>query len=107
MATVATETAAMRYTSFRLTPRTLPKRAASASVSAEPNSWTMASPSANDAVVTTPIAASDPTGRRRVIHPMSSAVASPHAPAARNTLIPINDANANPPKIEWDRPCPM
>ena len=88
------DTATISQTSAKVTPRTLPKSRASAFWPGDPYSCTRARPSANDAVVTTPIAASEPIGRRRTIPPIANAVMTPQAPAPRNRLIPIRPATA-------------
>jgi len=62
---------------------------------------------ANDAVVITPMAASEPMARRRVTPLIIMAAAKPQAPAPRKKLTPTRALAANPPKIAWDRPCPM
>jgi hypothetical protein len=48
----------------------------------------MARPSANEAVVTTPIAASEPITRRRVMLVIDSADSTPHTPAPTITFTP-------------------
>ena len=78
-ATMQTTNIAM--TSSVPTPRMLPNRAASKLRPFVPKSANNASPSANDAVVMTPIAASDPITRRRVTPLIMSADATPHTPA--------------------------
>ena len=59
----------------------LPNSAASKLRPLVPNSANSASPSANDAVVMTPIAASEPMMRRRVTALIMSADTTPHRPA--------------------------
>ena len=55
----------------------------------------------------TPMAASEPMGRRRVTDETASAEASPHTPAPRKTLTPARADTANPPKMAWLSPWPM
>ncbi len=59
----------------------LPNSAASKLRPLVPNSANSARPSANDAVVMTPIAASEPMIRRRVTALIMSAETTPHTPA--------------------------
>ena len=66
-----------------VTPRMLPNSAASKLGPLLPKTVSRATPSANDAVVMTPMAASAPIRRRRVTLLMASADASPHTPAPR------------------------
>ena len=76
----------------RPTPRMLPNRAASKLGPRRPNTANRARPSANDAVVITPIAASAPIARRRVTPLISSADARPHTPAPRKKFTPSSGA---------------
>jgi hypothetical protein len=85
----------------------LPKSAASKFWPRRPNRAKRANPSANDAVVITPMAASAPITRRRVTPLIISAEATPQAPAPSTTLTPSSALAANPPKIACDSPCPM
>ena len=73
-----TETATMSAVS---TPNTEPNNTASMLFFACPYLFSSAKPSANDAVVTTPIAASAPISRRRAIRPMMIPDATPQIPA--------------------------
>ena len=45
--------------------------------------------------------------RRRVTPLIIMAAAKPQAPAPRKKLTPSRALAANPPKMAWDRPCPM
>ena len=72
-----------------------------------PNFVSSATPSANDAVVTTPIAASAPMRCRRVTALIASADARPQRPAPRTIGMPSSGAAAYPPKIACERPWPM
>ena len=102
-----TVTPSTTQTSAADTPSTLPNSTASGFCPGAPNSWINARPRANEAVVITPMAASDPIDRRRVTRLISSAEARPHNPAPTNRLIPIRLLAANPPKMACDKPCPM
>ncbi len=62
-------------------PRMLPKSALSNAGPEEPNLLNRATPRANDAVVTTPMAASAPKRLRRATAVMAMAEAMPHSPA--------------------------
>ena len=76
--TATTLTATMSTVS---TPRTEPNRTASMLFLAWPYLFSKASPRANDAVVTTPMAASAPIRRRRAMRPMMTPEAMPQMPA--------------------------
>ena len=82
-ATAPTPTAATTSTSVELTPRMLPKSAASKLRPLRPKSANSASPSAKEAVVMTPMAASAPIRRPRVTALIISAEATPQMPAPR------------------------
>ena len=97
----------MTITSSALTPRMLPKRAASKFAPRRPKSANSASPRANEAVVMTPMAASDLITRLRVTPPIISAEATPQTPAPRRKLTPSRALAAKPPKMACDRPWPM
>ena len=60
-----------------------------------------------DALLMVVLAASEPIERRRVTPLIIMAAAKPQAPAPRKKLTPSNALAANPPKMAWDRPCPM
>jgi hypothetical protein len=66
-----------------------------------------ARPRANEAVVMTPMAASEPMARRRVTAVTPSAEARPQRPAPMKKLMPTRSLAAKPPKMAWDRPWPM
>ncbi len=85
----------------------LPNSRASNAGPLVPNRVSRATPSANDAVVTTPIAASAPIRRLRVTALMASAEARPHSPAPSTIGTPSSGAAAYPPKMACDRPWPM
>ena len=55
----------------------------------------------------TPMAASDPMGRRRVTDDTAMAEARPHTPAPTNRFTPASAETANPPKMAWLSPWPM
>ena len=57
-----------------------------------------ASPNANEAVVTTPIAASAPSTRRRATRAMSTPETIPQIPAPIKKLMPMTALAAAPPK---------
>ena len=59
---------------------------------------------ANDAVVTTPIAASAPIRRPPATRPIVNAASTPHSPAPRRYDTPITDEIAAPPNTARDRP---
>ena len=85
----------------------LPNSAASKLPPSPSKNANSAKPSANEAVVITPIAASEPITRRRVTPLIMSADATPQAPAPRRKLMPSSVLAANPPKIACESPCPM
>jgi hypothetical protein len=85
----------------------LPNSAASKLAPLLPNFVSRATPSAKEAVVMTPIAASAPILRRRVTDVMARAEASPQTPAPSRTLMPSSGAAAKPPKMACDSPWPM
>ena len=85
----------------------LPNSAASKLPPSPSKNANSARPSAKDAVVMTPIAASDFSTRRRVTPLIISADATPHAPAPSRKLMPSSVLAAKPPKIACDRPWPM
>ncbi len=62
---------------------------------------------ANEAVVITPMAASEPITRRRVTPWIMRAEATPQAPAPSRKFTPRRALAANPPKMAWERPWPM
>ncbi|CAB4323657.1 unannotated protein [freshwater metagenome] len=83
MAMVSTPTHATAMTSSVVTPRMDPNRTASIDRFACPKTFESARPSANDAVVITPMAASAPIFPRRATRPIMSAERRPHIPAPR------------------------
>ena len=89
-------------------PRIEPKRAASKLGPRLPNFARRATPRAKDAVVTTPIAASEPIRCLRATLLIASAEPTPQTPApSMYQLEAISWLAANPPKIAWESPCPM
>ena len=89
------------------TPLMLPNSSASKAGPLLPKRVSSATPSAKDAVVTTPIAASAPMRRLRATALMASADASPQSPAPRTIGTPSSGAAAYPPKMACDSPWPM
>ena len=70
-------------TSVPPTPRIEPNNTASIERFAWPNRFDNARPIANEAVVMTPMAASEPILPRRATRPIMSADSKPHSPAPR------------------------
>ena len=89
-----TDTATMSAT---LTPSTLPNNTASMLFDAWPYRFMSAKPSAKDAVVTTPIAASAPNTRRRATRAINTPETIPQMPAPMKKLMPITALAAAPP----------
>ena len=67
----------------------------------------MAMPRAKLAVVMMPMAASEPMGFLRVVQAMSRAERKPQAVAPMKKLTDIVQLTTAPPKMAWERPCPM
>ena len=82
-AATATVTTATTIRSTVVTPRMLPNRAASKFRVKLRVLLIRATPTAKEAVVTIPIAASAPIRRRRAVALIASADRKPHSPAAR------------------------
>ena len=107
-AAVTSETATRAAIWAGSMPRMLPKRAFSKAGPLVPNFAKSATPSANEAVVITPIAASAPSLLRRETEVMAMAEAMPHRPAPRKYRFAAKScAAANPPKIECESPWPI
>ena len=104
---IAAPTTTMAIRSPRKTANTFPNSTVSRDPETAPLRLWMASPIANEAVVTTPMAASAPTVDRVETRPISSAARTPQTPAPMKNDTPSTADTAAPPNTACESPWPM